>query len=109
MREPCPSRAGLSAAPTSAPTPCYVMSPCEIILQMEAVRTVVCKLAPTAEQRAEIEATLGAFARACDYAADVAREIGSTNKVKVQQAGYRELRATFGLSANLVVRAIARA
>jgi putative transposase len=76
---------------------------------MEAVRTVVCKLAPTPEQRAEIEATLGAFARACDFAADVAREIGSTNKVKVHHAGYYQIRETFGLSANLAVRAIARA
>lgn len=76
---------------------------------MESVRTVVCKLAPTPEQRAEIEATLGAFARACDFAVDVARDIGSTNKVKVQQAGYRTIRETFGLSANLAVRAIARA
>jgi putative transposase len=76
---------------------------------MDAVRTVVCKLAPTSEQRAEIEATLVAFAQACDFAADVAREIGSTNKVKVQQAGYGEIRARFGLSANLAIRAIARA
>src|SRR5882672_9337995 len=76
---------------------------------MKAVRTVVCKLAPTPEQRVEIEATLVAFARACDFAADVAREIGSTNKVKVQQAGYGEIRSCFGLSANLAIRAIARA
>lgn len=76
---------------------------------MDVVRTVVCKLAPTPEQRAEIEATLVAFAGACDFTADAAREIGSTNKVKVQQAGYREIRARFGLSANLAIRAIARA
>ena len=76
---------------------------------MEAVRTVVCKLAPTSEQRAEIEVTLIAFAAACDFAADTAREIGSTNKVKVQQAGYQEIRTCFGLSANLAIRAIARA
>jgi IS605 OrfB family transposase len=79
------------------------------ILPVEAIRTVVSKLAPTAEQRAEIDATLGAFARACDFAADVAREIGSTNKVKVHHAGYYQIRETFGLAANLVVRAIARA
>src|SRR5881398_285994 len=76
---------------------------------MEAVRTVVCKLAPTPEQRVEIDATLIAFARACDLAADTAREIGSTNKVKVQQAGYRAIREQFGLPANLAIRAIARA
>jgi putative transposase len=76
---------------------------------METVRTVVCKLAPTPEQVADIEATLVAFASACDFAADVARRIGSTNKVNVQKAGYREIRSTFGLSANLAIRAIARA
>jgi hypothetical protein len=53
------------------------------MLPVEAVRTVVCKLAPTPEQRAEIEATLVAFAQACDFAAQTAPEIGSTNKVRV--------------------------
>jgi putative transposase len=76
---------------------------------METTRTVVCKLAPTSEQVSEIDATLGAFAGACDFAADVARRIGSTNKVKVQLEAYRAIRETFGLSANLAIRAIARA
>jgi putative transposase len=76
---------------------------------METVRTVVCKLAPTPEQASEMDATLQAFASACDFAADVARRIGSTNKVKVQKAGYKEIRERFGLSANLAIRAIARA
>jgi len=91
------------------PTACRVSVSCERIRLMDAVRTVVCKLAPTPDQRDEIEATLVAFAQACDFAADVAREIGSTNKVKVQQAGYAEIRVGFGLSANLAIRAIARA
>jgi len=76
---------------------------------MKAVRTVVCKLAQTASQRGEIEATLVAFAHACDTAADTARAIGSTQRVTVHHASYATLRATFGLSANLAVRAIARA
>jgi putative transposase len=76
---------------------------------METIRTVVCKLAPTPEQASEMDATLGAFAAACDVAADVARRIGSTNKVKVQHAAYEDLRERFGLSANLAIRAIARA
>jgi IS605 OrfB family transposase len=75
---------------------------------METVRTVVCKLAPTPEQAAEIDATLKAFASACDHIADVARRIHSTNKVKVQAECYQEVRSTFGLSANLTIRAIAR-
>jgi putative transposase len=76
---------------------------------METTRTVVCKLAPTPKQAAAIDATLAAFAGACDHAADAARRLGSTNKVKVQHACYREIRETFGLSANLAIRAIARA
>jgi putative transposase len=76
---------------------------------MDTVRTVVCKLNPTPEQRAELDATLAAFADACNHLADVARSIHSTNKVKVQQAAYRATRERFGLSANLTIRAIARA
>ena len=76
---------------------------------METVRTIVCKLVPTAEQVVEIDAALDAFAKACDFAADTARRIGSTNKVKVQHACYGEIRQRFGLAANLAIRAIARA
>lgn len=75
---------------------------------METVRTIVCKLAPTPEQVTEIDATLKTFAAACGHIAGVARSIHSTNKVKVQAACYKEVRATFGLSANLAIRAIAR-
>jgi putative transposase len=75
---------------------------------MEVVRTLICKLAPTPEQAAEIDATLDAFASACNRIAEVARSIHSTNKVLVQKACYREVRDTFGLSANLTIRAIAR-
>ncbi|MEJ7640267.1 MAG: hypothetical protein WKF75_20450 [Singulisphaera sp.] len=70
---------------------------------------MVCKLAPTPEQASDVDATLQAFAGACDFAADAARSLGSTNKVKVQHAAYREIRERFGLSANLAIRAIARA
>jgi IS605 OrfB family transposase len=75
---------------------------------METVRTVACKLAPTPEQIVNLDATLGAFADACNAIADVARREHTTNKVKVQHACYREVRDRFGLSANLAIRAIAR-
>ena len=87
----------------------YVTRRCDMLEVMETIRTVVCKLAPTPEQASEMDATLRAFASACDFAADVARRIGSTNKVKVQHAGYKEIRKRFGLSSNLAIRAIARA
>ena len=76
---------------------------------METTRTVVCKLVPTSEQTSDIDATLAAFAKACEFAAESARRIGSTNKVKVQADAYKAIRSTFGLSANLAIRAIARA
>jgi IS605 OrfB family transposase len=76
---------------------------------MTTVRTIVCQLVPTPEQVIEIDATLDAFAQACEFAAATARTIDSTNKVKVQHACYREIRTRFGLSANLAIRAIARA
>ncbi|HEY5865196.1 MAG TPA: transposase [Candidatus Tectomicrobia bacterium] len=75
---------------------------------MDTIRTLPCKLAPTAEQRAELDATLAAFADACNFIADVARREHTTNKVKLQQACYTDVRAQFGLSANLAIRAIAR-
>ena len=75
---------------------------------MKTVRTIVCKLDPTSEQALEIEATLEAFAAACNRIAAVCRSIPSTEKNTVQRACYPEIRQTFGLSANLTIRAIAR-
>lgn len=72
------------------------------------MRTLVCKLRATPEQRTELDATLQAFANACNYIADGARTIHSSNKVQVQHACYLEVRDRFGLSANLAIRAIAR-
>jgi putative transposase len=81
---------------------------CDRMPCMDTVRTIACKLAPTPEQRAELDATLVAFADACTFIADVARQEHTTNKVKVQHACYTDVRARFGLSANLAIRAIAR-
>ena len=75
---------------------------------MNSIRTIACKLAPTPEQRAELDATLVAFADACNFIADAARSIHSSNKVIVQHACYQDVRSRFGLSANLAIRAIAR-
>jgi IS605 OrfB family transposase len=75
---------------------------------VDTVRTIACKLVPTPEQRAELDATLVAFADACNFIAAVARSIHSRNKVKVQHACYAEVRSRCGLSSNLAIRAIAR-
>ena len=75
---------------------------------METVRTVACKLAPTPPQISALDATLVAFADACNHIAEVARREHTTTKVKLQHACYREVRERFELSANLAIRAIAR-
>jgi len=74
----------------------------------ETTRTIVLKLQLTAEQAVELDATLAAFARACDYIAGVVRRERTTNKVAIQRTCYKEVRKLFGLSANLAIRAIAR-
>ncbi|MHC5731203.1 MAG: RNA-guided endonuclease TnpB family protein, partial [Nostoc sp.] len=74
---------------------------------MEQVLTLVCKLNPTSEQVVKIEATLKAFAGACNYAnQQVKSQI--TSKTTIQNMVYQDLRLLFGLSANLAVRACAR-
>lgn len=76
---------------------------------METTRTIILKLKPSLEQCAEINLTLLAFASACNHIADVIRREGTTNRISIQKACYREVRDTFGLSANLTLRAISRA
>jgi IS605 OrfB family transposase len=71
------------------------------------ILTVCCKLATSDEDRAEIAATIGAFASACRYvAAETPDRL--TNRTKLRIATYREVRSRFGLSSNLAQQAIAR-
>ncbi|MEH2310020.1 MAG: transposase [Nostoc sp.] len=74
---------------------------------MEQVLTLVCKLNPTPEQVAQIEATLKAFAGACNYTNEQVKP-QVTSKTTIQNLVYQDLRSLFGLSANLAVRACAR-
>lgn len=76
---------------------------------MESVRTICVKLLPTPEQSVAMDATLRAFARACNRTAESCRELNTSNKYTIQQSVYATLRTEFGLSANLAIRAIARA
>jgi IS605 OrfB family transposase len=55
-----------------------------------------------------MDATLQAFADACNLIRSVAEDTGVTSKFKLQCHVYQELRARFGLSSNLTIRAIAR-
>jgi len=74
---------------------------------MKQVLTLVCKLQPTSEQIVKIEATLKAFADACNYANQKVKP-KITSKTTIQNIVYEDLRSQFGLAANLAVRACAR-
>ncbi|NJM76175.1 MAG: IS200/IS605 family element transposase accessory protein TnpB [Acaryochloridaceae cyanobacterium RU_4_10] len=74
---------------------------------MEQTLTVVCKLQPSVEQVAMIEATLKAFADGCNFANEAVKPT-VTNKARIQAEIYEQLRGRFELSANLAVRACAR-
>jgi IS605 OrfB family transposase len=74
---------------------------------MAQVLTVSCKLNPKPEQASKIDATLKAFADACTWI-NLSTPEKLTNKTNMQKLVYQDVRALFGLSANLTIRAIAR-
>ena len=73
----------------------------------EQVLTVNCKMMPTEAQAAEIDDTLKAFADACNWINQTVQP-KIRNKVRIQGEVYYDVRTKFGLSANLVIRAINR-
>jgi putative transposase len=75
---------------------------------VESIRTICCRLIPTAEQAVEIDATLVSFAEACNHLVRRAAETGTKGHLALHKLAYRETRTLFGLSANLAVRAIGR-
>lgn len=70
--------------------------------------TVRCRLAPTPEQDNILRETVGVFAAACNEILHVARREGEWRNFELHKHCYYDVRARYGLSANLVVRAIAR-
>jgi putative transposase len=67
--------------------------------------TELLKLAPTGEQITMLDATM----RACNRAAEVAFAHRTANKIALQKVVYADLRAEFGLSAQMTIRSIAKA
>lgn len=70
--------------------------------------SVRCKIQPTVSQAKGLSRTVDAFTAACNYVLRVAREADTFSKYRLQSLTYNDVRAKFGLSANLAVRAIAR-
>jgi IS605 OrfB family transposase len=75
---------------------------------MESIRTISCKLTLLPHQKSHVDATLKAFADACNFVADYGRKHNVTRQFPLHHACYKDVRKKFGLSANLAVRAIAR-
>ena len=75
---------------------------------METIRTLSCKLVVPPPVAKRIDATLMAFADACNFIADWGNEQKKHRQWDLQKGCYREVRNQFGLSANLTVRAIGR-
>jgi putative transposase len=71
-------------------------------------QTLLVKLAPTPEDHAALLRTLEAFNAACNSVADVAYEHRMANKMALQPLVYYDIRQRFGLSSQMVIRAIAK-
>lgn len=71
--------------------------------------TEMLKLAPTPEHAEALLATMRACNAASNRVAEVAYGLGIANKIRLQSEVYGELRERFGLSAQMAVRAIAKA
>jgi putative transposase len=71
-------------------------------------RTVTCVAAPTPEQAEALKDTMLAFNAACDYISRAAWEQRVFGQVSLHRLVYREVRARFGLPAQLAVRAIGK-
>ncbi len=74
---------------------------------MKQVLTVSCKLQVTPEQSIKIDATLQAFANACEYVNQTVPPT-LTNELAMQSLVYHKVRDMFGLSAQLAIHAIRR-
>jgi len=70
--------------------------------------TLTLKLLPTPPQHTALLTTLERFNLACNFIAAAAWGTQTFNKVKLQTLVYRDVRAQFGLSAQMTVRAIGK-
>jgi IS605 OrfB family transposase len=72
-------------------------------------RTIKCKMRPSDGQASNLARTAVAFAEAATIALQHATEAKTSNRIRLQHLCYREIKKRTSLSANLVIRAIARA
>lgn len=70
--------------------------------------TVAVKLRPTPEQAAALRATVERANAACDHISAVAWETQTFGQFALQKATYHDVKATFGLTAQMVVRCVSK-
>jgi IS605 OrfB family transposase len=71
--------------------------------------TLQLQLLPTPDQKANLLATMERFNEAATFAAKVGFEAGVFGQVMIHKLAYHQIRERFGISAQLAVRAIAKA
>lgn len=71
-------------------------------------RSICCKLLTTYKIEAALEETSKRFSEACNFVLKIAIEEKTHNAIKLHKLCYSQVRAMFGLSSNLAVRAIRR-
>jgi putative transposase len=70
--------------------------------------TVQIQLMPDRDHAERLRETIERFNEAANWLAGIAFDLGTANKVRLQQIVYKELRERFGLSAQMAVRCIAQ-
>ena len=80
--------------------PCYNLTIVKLTVQL--------KLLPTSDQADALKRTLVAANAACDYISQVAWDSRTFGKFALQKACYQDVRETFGLSAQMTIRALSK-
>lgn len=70
--------------------------------------TIKVKLLPTPEQKASLVKTMEVFNDACNYISNIAFKNNTFGQVGLHHLCYRYIRSTYGLSAQLTVRAVGK-
>jgi putative transposase len=83
-------------------------APIDYILQYTMMQTLMVKLEPTKKQYQALLDTMHTFNEACNEIADTIFELHSANKFQLHKAVYYSIRAKYGLSSQLTVRAISK-
>ena len=74
---------------------------------MKQVLTISCKLNVSTEQSKKLDETMQVFAQACNHINDKTPQT-LVNQIAMQSLIYQDVRALFGLSANLSIQALRR-